>query len=100
MIESNAWMDFGACASDDGRNVRLMFPDGDDLAGVAVAKAVCASCDVQGSCLEYALSCREKFGIWGGATEAERVSMLRRSQRAFRAEVVAREHGILTLFDF
>jgi WhiB family redox-sensing transcriptional regulator len=99
MIASNDWMDFGACASSDGRSVRLMFPDGDDAAGVAAAKAICANCDVQGSCLKYALSRREKFGIWGGATEAERVSMLRHRQRAFRAEVVAREHGVLTLFD-
>lgn len=36
------------------------------------AKRVCASCDAIGTCLEYALTHRERFGIWGGVSERER----------------------------
>ena len=39
------------------------------------AKAVCAECPVRVECLELALSTREKFGIWGGASERERRKM-------------------------
>lgn len=40
------------------------------------AKAICATCPVQVSCLEYALKIREPHGIWGGLTEHERRVML------------------------
>lgn len=36
------------------------------------AKAVCAGCPVREACLEYALSAKEEFGIWGGLTAFER----------------------------
>jgi WhiB family transcriptional regulator, redox-sensing transcriptional regulator len=42
------------------------------------AKAICASCPVRRSCLEYALRIREPHGIWGGLNEAERRSLLPR----------------------
>jgi WhiB family transcriptional regulator, redox-sensing transcriptional regulator len=40
------------------------------------AKRVCAGCIVREECLEFALSTREPYGIWGGLTEAERRSRL------------------------
>jgi WhiB family transcriptional regulator, redox-sensing transcriptional regulator len=40
------------------------------------AKAICATCGVRGSCLEYALRIREQHGIWGGLNEAERRALL------------------------
>jgi WhiB family redox-sensing transcriptional regulator len=40
------------------------------------AKEICARCAVQSECLEYALSTREPYGIWGGLTELERKSRL------------------------
>jgi WhiB family redox-sensing transcriptional regulator len=43
------------------------------------AKRVCAMCSVRRECLEYALSMREPYGIWGGLTELERKARLRRS---------------------
>lgn len=43
------------------------------------AKAVCAGCPVRDECLEFALDQRVEFGIWGGTTGRERVSLLRRS---------------------
>lgn len=38
----------------------------------AVARAVCASCPVQNTCLQYSLDSGERHGIWGGLTETER----------------------------
>ena len=40
------------------------------------AKAICEDCLVRVSCLDYALSIHEPFGIWGGLTEHERQSLL------------------------
>lgn len=41
------------------------------------AKAICAVCVVKTECLEYALTMREPYGIWGGLTELERKARLR-----------------------
>jgi WhiB family redox-sensing transcriptional regulator len=41
------------------------------------AKQVCATCEVRRDCLEYALTTREPYGIWGGLTELERRARLR-----------------------
>jgi WhiB family redox-sensing transcriptional regulator len=43
------------------------------------AKRICASCDVRGECLEYALQNDERFGIWGGLSERERRKLKRRA---------------------
>ncbi len=40
------------------------------------AKAICEDCPVRVSCLDYALSIHEPFGIWGGLTEHERQPLL------------------------
>jgi len=45
------------------------------------AKRICSSCAVRGECLEYALSVREPYGIWGGLTELERRARLRSKLR-------------------
>jgi WhiB family transcriptional regulator, redox-sensing transcriptional regulator len=36
------------------------------------AKSICRICPVGEECLEYALTIREPYGIWGGLTESER----------------------------
>ena len=41
------------------------------------AKKVCAECSVRSECLDYALTTREPYGIWGGLTELERKTRLR-----------------------
>lgn len=41
------------------------------------AKSICAGCVVRAECLEYALTMREPYGIWGGLTELERKARLR-----------------------
>lgn len=44
------------------------------------AKKVCACCAVREECLQFALSTRESYGIWGGLTEVERRSILRKQR--------------------
>lgn len=41
------------------------------------AKAICAQCSVRSTCLDYALSIRERHGVWGGLSESERRVMLK-----------------------
>ena len=41
------------------------------------AKGICMHCMVRAECLEYALTTRESYGIWGGLTELERKARLR-----------------------
>jgi WhiB family redox-sensing transcriptional regulator len=74
----NEWMDLGNC---QGLNPDLFFPARG--ASTTEAKAVCRQCVVQEQCLEYALTHRERFGIWGGLSERER-RRLRRARGQLR----------------
>ena len=67
----------GACR---GLDATIFYPDRDEDA--EMAKQVCADCSVQQACLEYALSRREKSGVWGGATERDRRRILRQRRRS------------------
>lgn len=70
------WRMLGACR---GLDASIFYPDNDDDAEVAAQ--VCQQCSVRVACLEYALSEREKAGVWGGATERERRRILRQRRR-------------------
>jgi WhiB family redox-sensing transcriptional regulator len=62
------WASRGACR---GQNMtRLFFPGVGEPTDQA--KAVCASCPVITECRTHALEQGEKFGIWGGLSEAQR----------------------------
>lgn len=74
---NTTWSTRAAC---HGLDPRIFFPADDEDAGTA--KAVCAGCEVQDDCLEYALGSREREGVWGGCTEAERRRIIRRRRRA------------------
>lgn len=41
----------------------------------AIAKAICATCAVITECREFALSAQEPYGIWGGLSEEDRMSL-------------------------
>ena len=58
----------------------MFYPVSDEEA--EAAKAVCATCPVRQSCLEYALANRERDGVWGGATERERRRMVRQRRKS------------------
>ena len=71
------WRDQAACRH---CSPELFFPAGTTGAAVheiAAAKAVCAACPVQSQCLRFALRTGQAYGIWGGTTEDERVSLRR-----------------------
>jgi WhiB family redox-sensing transcriptional regulator len=48
---------------------------------IASAKAICARCPVAASCLEFALSTGQDYGIYGGLTEKERRKLARKQGR-------------------
>jgi len=72
-MEDN-WRLRAACQSIDPELFFPVSPAGRSLEQVAKAKAVCGRCLVRRHCLAYALQSRQKYGIWGGLTEDERVS--------------------------
>jgi len=87
------WWSRAACATADPD---LFFPishSGPALRQVMRAKAICASCDIQGECLSYALDAGSIQGVWGGMTEQERRRLLRRNRRA-RARSSAEYIGV------
>ena len=53
------------------------------------AKAVCATCPVIANCLEWALSAREPYGIWGGTTVEERDRILIQRRRIAQLTEIA-----------
>jgi WhiB family redox-sensing transcriptional regulator len=61
------WRQQAAC---HGTDLNVFYPERGKSAGPA--RQVCAACPVRQPCLEYALSNRITYGIWGGLTERER----------------------------
>ena len=59
---------------------RRLDPDALFVQGAAQqqAKTVCQNCPVRIECLADALDNRVEFGVWGGMTERERRSLLRK----------------------
>jgi WhiB family redox-sensing transcriptional regulator len=81
-LENEDWRLKAACRSTDPD---LFFPAGsgkDSLDQINAAKAVCVACAVRAACLEYALSTRQEYGIWGGASEDERKAILKARKTA------------------
>lgn len=76
-VQEAKWWDFGACR---GLDSEIFYPEDDEQA--ESAKAVCSTCNVQEVCLEYALSVREKAGVWGGASERDRRRIIRQRRRS------------------
>lgn len=72
-----SWSSRAAC---HGLDPRIFFPGEDEDA--EAAKSICERCEVREPCLEYALGSREREGVWGGCTEAERRRIVRRRRRA------------------
>jgi WhiB family redox-sensing transcriptional regulator len=74
--DATKWWDSGACR---GLDAGIFYPD--DESEAQAAKAVCEECSVQVTCLDYALTSREKAGVWGGATERDRRRIIRQRRR-------------------
>lgn len=76
ILRRPAWMDRAACA---GMETDDWFPTrGGD---VGPARAICSSCPVRDSCLDFAIEATVRFGIWGATSERER-RRLRHERRA------------------
>ncbi|MEV4463142.1 WhiB family transcriptional regulator [Micromonospora echinofusca] len=69
--QDEAWRTRGTCQNVDPET---FFPAPNEPADAAVA--LCCSCDVQGSCLAWALDVGDLHGVWGGTTPRERRAML------------------------
>jgi WhiB family redox-sensing transcriptional regulator len=74
---TTTWRDRAACR---GLDPEIFYPVSDEEADVA--KGICAECPVREACLEYALTNRERDGVWGGATERERRRMIRQRRKS------------------
>jgi WhiB family redox-sensing transcriptional regulator len=70
------WLERAACRESD---LSQFFVRGS--AQARPAQKLCAGCEVQDACLDYALEHDIEFGVWGGMTERQRRA-LRRRQRA------------------
>jgi WhiB family transcriptional regulator, redox-sensing transcriptional regulator len=77
--DPDQWRQEAACRDLD---TAIFFPETDEE--YAAALAVCATCPVRESCLEFALVTRQDDGVWGGMTENERKRLRRRRQEAAR----------------
>ncbi len=76
-MKNLAWRQHAACR---GVDPDIFYPVSEEDA--EEAKAICASCAVGETCLEYALANRERDGVWGGATERERRRLIRQRRRS------------------
>ncbi len=79
LTDRPAWRDRAQCR---GVDPDLFFPETGEPG--TEAKRVCWGCAVREECLAYALDNREKFGVWGGLSEAERRRMRSRRRWATR----------------
>jgi WhiB family redox-sensing transcriptional regulator len=70
------WRQQGRCR---GVDPVIFYPISDEDA--SDAKEICSQCPVRQPCLEFALSTREKHGVWGGQTERERRRLLRQRRK-------------------
>lgn len=75
---NQSWRQLARCR---GVDPEVFYPVSDDEEAADEAKSICALCPVRETCLEYALTAREKEGVWGGLTERERRRILRRRRK-------------------
>jgi hypothetical protein len=81
------WRELAACR---GTDLEVFFPGRGESA--EPARQVCAACPVRQPCLDYAITNRIVYGIWGGLTERERRALRSGWVRASRQD---RDRAIL-----
>lgn len=83
-----AWMDRANCR---GTDPEAFFPDkGENV--TATVRAICGSCPVQQTCLEYGLERPQLKGVWGGLGDEER-NRIRERDRSKEKRQRARRHA-------
>jgi len=75
---AGTWREQARCR---GIDPQVFHPADEDEVAAAAAKAICDVCPVRGPCLEFAISAREREGIWGGLTARERRRLVRQRRR-------------------
>lgn len=70
-----AWQEQALCAQ---TGADFFFPE--PGSSVREAKRICGMCEMRSACLEYALNNDERFGVWGGLSEKERLGLRRTEQ--------------------
>lgn len=80
-----SWQENAGCR---GIEPEIFFPVSDEDAGPA--RAICGGCPVREECLLFSFQNRERYGVWGGVTEKERIEMVRRgvAQRMLDEDLV------------
>jgi WhiB family transcriptional regulator, redox-sensing transcriptional regulator len=76
-VKNMVWRQLAACR---GFEPETFYPITDEEA--EEAKVICADCPVREICLDFALTNRERDGVWGGATERERRRILRQRRKS------------------
>ncbi|UJA11597.1 WhiB family transcriptional regulator [Streptomyces collinus] len=69
-----AWQTQALCAQ---TGADFFFPE--PGSSVREAKRICGMCEMRSACLDYALDNDERFGVWGGLSEKERLALRRTS---------------------
>ncbi len=74
------WRDQAACI---GAPDAWFFPStsGDAATNYPKAAAICRSCPVRTSCLQFAIDNRDFYGMFGGYTPEQRANLRRRDTR-------------------
>ena len=60
-----------------GADIENFFPLPNDQDTIERALEMCGQCPVRNPCRRYAISHSERYGIWGGLTEATREALMR-----------------------
>ncbi|KFF95805.1 WhiB family transcriptional regulator [Streptomyces europaeiscabiei] len=68
----SVWQQRALCAQ---TGADFFFPE--PGSSVREAKRICGMCEMRTACLQYALSNDERFGVWGGLSEKERLRLRR-----------------------
>jgi WhiB family redox-sensing transcriptional regulator len=71
-VSGLAWQQQALCAQ---VGTEFFFPE--PGSSVREAKSICQLCEMRAACLEYALANDERFGVWGGLSEKERLDLRR-----------------------
>lgn len=76
------WQEQAECRRPEYDKVRDLWFSDSKQGDVAYAVDICnGACPVRAACALYALEEREEHGIWGGLTEGQRRSVLRKARR-------------------
>jgi WhiB family redox-sensing transcriptional regulator len=66
-VEFEPWQDRANCI---GTDPEVFFPKIGKRS--EEAQEVCSQCPVTSQCLEYAIAHNDRYGVWGGLSEADR----------------------------